>query len=121
MTAIREDKSDKPDWELVFSSFKRSLEELAFARSYSAKRHTIPEEGIDGRTNWKESAGSPKHDEWIRTCLSAAMRHIVERTNGETLELDQEGIHNLAFAVQNLLMVMEYDFHEHTGQDETKR
>lgn len=121
MAAIREDKSGKPDWELFLSSFKGSLEQLCHARSYSVKRHTDPVRGIDGRTNWAENMGTSGHEAWVRTCLSSASRHIVDRIAGSRNEPDQNNLMNLAFAVQNLLMVMEYDLFEDREKTDNAR
>ena len=107
--AIREDKTGRLREADLFRHFPNAMREIMRARAFAVRRHTVPEKGIDGRTNWKESKGTDEHDTWVDGCLDSAMTHIRERIDGMKEVRDQEEIHPLAFTVLNSLIAMEYD------------
>jgi hypothetical protein len=105
MSALR-DTDGKLDWAMLFEYFPLALPELCKARMFGARHYT--KDGKDGRSNWRESINTDKHEEFFKGCIRGNMSHNLKCLWGEDRDKPQDNVHHLAFGALNNLMALEY-------------
>ena len=107
MSEALRDTEGKLDWSMLFEYFPLAFPELCKARMFGARHYT--KDGKDGRSNWRDSINTDKHDEFTKGCVRGNISHDFKFLWGERRDLIQDNVHHLAYAALNALMALEYD------------
>lgn len=116
MSKALRDNDGKPDYFLLLDYLPLAMEELLKARQYGIKKYTRPEEGIDGRINFRASLGTEHHEEFQQGCRAGALRHLMKAYT-EGRDVEQDNVHHLAFAALGALNALEYALSRRTLGD----
>ena len=76
---------NKMNWIILDGYFRDAQEAEYLCREYGVEKYTNDELGTDGLTNWMESMGTEKHNEFMYGCLESANRHLLDSGEASSL------------------------------------
>lgn len=106
MSEALRDTKGKLDWAMLFEYFPLALPELCRAREFGARHYT--KDGKDGRSNWRDSINTEKHEAFMKGCIRGDFSHALKCLWGEQRDVVQDNVHHMAYAALNALMALEY-------------
>ena len=114
MSEALRDTEGKLDWAMLFEYFPLAFPELCRAREFGARHYT--KDGKDGRSNWRDSINTEKHEEFMKGGVRGDISHSFKFLWGEQRDVAQDNVHHMAYAALNALMALEYDLSQ--GEDQ---
>jgi len=106
MSEALRDTQGKLDWAMLFEYFPLAMPELCRAREFGARHYT--KDGKDGRSNWRDSINTARHEAFMKGCVRGDLSHNFKFLWGEKRDAPQDNVHHLAFSALNALMALEY-------------
>ena len=110
MSEALRDTHGKLDWSMLFEYFPLAMPELCRAREFGARHYT--KDGKDGRSNWRDSINTERHEAFMKDCVRGNLSHDFKFLWGEKRDAPQDNVHHLAFSALNALMALEYSLAE---------